>query len=100
MAMPSQWDITLADGSSLYARYRHGYFYVAREPLGDELLASDHGGPYDGDMSNAEMMKRTATLLDWSVAIWDTPVDTNEGTDTRAVEAFFARMKAADENGQ
>ena len=43
IACPSQWDIYVEDGRQLYARYRHGYFYLAEQPLATPLLQFEHG---------------------------------------------------------
>lgn len=90
VAMPSQWDITLEGGRSLYARYRGGCYYVAYEPLGRTIFEGSRGSRFDGDMSNEELVWRTAPLLDWTNAVWDTPFDTDETTETPAIEAFFS----------
>jgi hypothetical protein len=59
MAFPSQWDITLDDGTEWYVRYRWGELTVDPvhgDELGDGCLTVTCGDPLDGEMTTAEMM--------------------------------------------
>lgn len=54
-ACPSQWEGRLSDGSLLYARFRHGYFYVTID--GDKIFGTDIEGGSDGVMGTDKMLR-------------------------------------------
>jgi hypothetical protein len=64
IACPSQWDAWLEDGRYVYIRYRWGRLAIRLE---DEPLYEDQiGDNLDGRMTDAEMMQKTASILDFS----------------------------------
>ena len=76
-AVPSQWEGTLEDGRMFYIRFRNGRFRVrvSRDPTTDVMDAvrgvdlvdeEIRGSEDDGFMDEAEMLERTAGLLDFS----------------------------------
>lgn len=68
-ACPSQWDIYTDDGEYIYARYRWGRLTLTLNPWREnteELYRKDIGDDFDGVMETTELMKLTASVLDWS----------------------------------
>lgn len=68
-ACPSQWDIYTTEGEHIYARYRWGHLCVRLNPWHkDEKILYDKsiGEGLDGYLSTEELMKHTASVLDWS----------------------------------
>jgi hypothetical protein len=55
-ACPSQWDLFADDGTSYYARYRHGYFYC-EDSFGKTCATWNSGNSWEGVMSDDEMKK-------------------------------------------
>lgn len=67
-ACPSQWDIYTDKDEYIYARYRWGVLTLTLYPMrhGTELYRERIGDEFDGVMGTAELMKLTASVLDWS----------------------------------
>lgn len=67
IACPAQWEGKLVDGRMFYIRYRWGYLsvrisdnptnQVGNAVRGEEILGINHGGGYDGDMEEGEMLE-------------------------------------------
>lgn len=64
-ACPSQWSIYDDNGVELYARYRHGHFYLEIWDT-EEMLVSKYFDDNYGFMSDIDMMENTKDVLDWS----------------------------------
>lgn len=58
-ACPSQWDLTMEDGSSLYARFRHGWFYIGQP--GEPVWEHRPKDGSDGYMNTSDMIKLIET---------------------------------------
>lgn len=67
-ACPSQWDIYTDKDEYIYARYRWGVLTLTLYPMrhGIELYRERVGDEFDGVMDTDELMKLTASVLDWS----------------------------------
>ena len=71
-SFPSQWEAKTVDGKFVYIRYRSGYLSVGvgntlleavRAPRMHNYAKNGRQGPYDGDMSTAEMLESTGIEL-------------------------------------
>jgi hypothetical protein len=64
---PSEWQIN-ALPRPLYIRYQWGKLTVQIDEgdSSEELLSLQIGDALDGSMSDEDMMRHTATLIDWS----------------------------------
>jgi len=62
--VPTQWEISLSNGLSLYVRYRFGSFQVSRL---NDLLAHFYveqvGKPFDGHMTSIAMLEHLKSAL-------------------------------------
>jgi len=60
-ACPSQWNITLENGRSIYVRYRWGGFSAEYDDMNDDedslIVSKAVGDGFDGCMSTEEMIK-------------------------------------------
>lgn len=67
-ACPSQWDIYTNKDEYIYARYRWGVLTLTLYPMqhGIELYRKKIGDEFDGVMDTDELIKLTASVLDWS----------------------------------
>lgn len=67
-ACPSQWDITLEDGTPIYVRYRYGHFYARNEHIDIIIFEWSSDDILDGYMSDDEMMSMLGGHIDFTNA--------------------------------